>query len=148
MPKNRSMRPRTRLDPVIKLEERTEQRRLLELAEAGRNVSSAREALTDAQIAATTDHRRTSTALDWQLAELAHTRALHEVRSAEHAVQSATEAVGASRALYAKAHSKAEALRRVSDARAGEIIAQRQKADSREMDELGLLRFAGGAKPS
>jgi flagellar biosynthesis chaperone FliJ len=137
------MRPRTRLDPVIKLEESTEQRRLLELAEAGRVVSSAREALSGAEIAARTDHRRTSSALDWQLAELAHTRTLHEVRSAEHAVKSATEAAGASRALYAKAHSKAEALRRVADARAAEIVAQRQKADAREMDELSLLRFTG-----
>ena len=136
------MRPRTRLDPVIKLEEKTEQRRLLELAEAGRVVTSARAALTGAQKAAEADHRRPSTALDWQLAELAHTRALHEVQTAERAVASATEKAGASRALYAEAHSKAEALRRVADARAGEIVAQRQKADSREMDELGLLRFS------
>jgi len=141
------MRPRTRLDPVIKLEEKTEQRRLLEMAEAGRMVSSAREALSDAQEAARTDHRRTSTALDWQMAELAHTRALHQVRSAEHAVKSATEAAGTSRARYAEAHSRAEALRRVAEARVGEILAERQKADSREMDELGLLRFTSGSTP-
>jgi len=142
------MRPKTRLDPVVKLEEKKEERRFLEMAAAGRMVVSANEALTGARQAASADHRRTSTALDWQLAELAHARTLAEVRSAEHAVAAATEAEGTSRALYAQAHSKAEALRRVADARVGEIVAARRKADARELDDIGLLRFAVGSRSS
>jgi flagellar biosynthesis chaperone FliJ len=135
------MRPRTRLDPVIKLEEKNEERKLSEMAAAGRKVKSAEEALSDAREAASGDHRRTAEAKDWQLAELAHTRALHEVRAAEHAVKSATEEEGVSRAAYTQAHSKAEALRRVAQARVDEILAARDKAEAREMDEIGLRTF-------
>ena len=140
------MRPRTRLDPVIKLEERNEERKLNEMAAAGRKVKSAEETLSDAQHAARTDHRHPAAAQDWQLAELAHTRALHDVRAAEHAVKSATEAEGASRAAYTQAHAKAEALRRVAQARVDEILAAREKAEARELDEIGLRTFHSASR--
>jgi flagellar biosynthesis chaperone FliJ len=137
------MRPKTRLDPVIKLEEKNEERRLLDMAAAGRKVKSAEEALTGARREAQTDHRRPARAVDWLLAEIAHTRALHDVRTAEHEVQSASAAEGTSRALYAEAHSKAESLRRAAQARVDEIVAARSKSEAREMDDLGLVSFQG-----
>ena len=84
------MRPRTRLDPVIKIEEKNEERKLHEMAAANRKVKSAEEALLGARDAARTDHRRSAPATDWLLAEIAHTRALSDVRNAERAVKSAT----------------------------------------------------------
>jgi flagellar biosynthesis chaperone FliJ len=135
------MRPKTRLDPVIKLEEKNEERRLQEMAAAARQRQSAEEALSGAKRAATTDHRHLAPAMDWQLAEIAHTRALHDVRTAEHAVKSATASEASSRKLYTAAHSKAEALRRVAQARVDEIIAAREKTETREMDEVGLVLF-------
>ena len=65
------------------------------------------------------------------------------MRAAEHAVKSATEEEGASRTAYTQAHSKAEALRRVAQARVDEIIAAREKAEARELDEIGLRTFNG-----
>jgi hypothetical protein len=140
------MRPKTRLDSVIKLEEENEERRLREMAAAGRQVKSAEAALTGARDAAATDHRRASSATDWMVAEIAHTRALLDVRSAENAVKSATAAEGASRHAYTQAHSKAEALRRVAQARVDEILTTREKAESKELDDIGLISFNSGPR--
>jgi flagellar export protein FliJ len=135
------MRPKTRLDPVIKLEEQKEERRLHEMAAARRQVKSARDALAHAQEAARKDQRRLASAVDWQLAEVAHTRALQDVRTAEHEVKAASEAAGLSRDRYAEAHARAEALRRVAAARVDEIVTARDKAEHRELDEIGVQRF-------
>ena len=111
------------------------------MAAASRQVKSAEAALTGAREAARTDHRRTASATDWLVAEMAHTRALLDVRTAENAVTSATAAEGASRNAYTQAHSKAEALRRVAQARVDEIISTLQKAESKELDDIGLQSF-------
>jgi flagellar export protein FliJ len=145
-PKAFYMPPKTRLDPVIKIEEKNEERRLNEMAAAARKVKTAEDALSGARHAARTDSRRSASAMDWLLAENAHTRALQDVRSAEHAVKSASAAEGASRVLYTAAHAKAESLRRVAEARIAEILAARQKAEAREMDDLGLLQFNSGPR--
>jgi flagellar biosynthesis chaperone FliJ len=75
------------------------------------------------------------------VADLAHSRALNEVRSAENEVKTATNAEGASRQAYTQAHSKAEALRRVAQARVDEILTEREKAESKELDELAVISF-------
>ncbi len=145
----KDMRPRTRLDPVIKIEEKNEEHKLREMAEANRHVKSAEDALAGARDAARTDHRRTAPANDWMLAEIAHTRTLSEVRNAERAVKTAADAEGAARGAYTIAHSKAEALRRVAQTRVDEILAAREKAETRELDEIGLVTFNGvGQRPS
>ena len=77
---------------------------------------------------------------------MAHTRALGDVRSAENAVKSAASAEGASRVAYTQAHSKAEALRRVAQARVDEILSEREKAESKELDELGVITFNAGTR--
>jgi flagellar export protein FliJ len=140
------MRPKTRLDSVIKLEEEKEGRRLQEMAAAGRQVKSAEAALTGAREAARTDHRRAASATDWLVAEMAHTRALLDIRSAENAVKSAAVTEGATRNAYTQAHSKAEALRRVAQARVEEILTSREKAESKELDDIGLLSFNCGPR--
>jgi len=146
----KDMRPRTRLDPVIKIEEKNEERKLREMAAANHKVKSAEEALVGARDAARSDHRRASSATDWMLAENAHTRALSEVRKAEREVKVATDEEGKARGAYTIAHSKAEALRRVAQARVDEILAAREKAESKELDEIGLVTFNsnGGQRPS
>jgi flagellar biosynthesis chaperone FliJ len=146
----KDMRPRTRLDPVIKIEEKNEERKLHEMAAANRKVKSAEAALTDARDAARTDHRRAAPATDWMLAENAHTRALSDVRKAERAAKLAVDEEGAARGAYTIAHSKAEALRRVAQARVNEILTAREKEESKELDEIGLITFNGssGQRPS
>jgi flagellar biosynthesis chaperone FliJ len=135
------MRPKTRLDPVIKIEEKKEERKLLEMAAAGQRVKTAQEALVDAQSRARADHRRSATAMDWQLAEVAHARALHEVSSAERNVKSAAVEAAVTREAYKAAYAKAEALRRVAATRVEEILAAHSKAEDKVLDEIGTVQF-------
>ena len=135
------MRPRTRLDPVIKLEEQKEEKRLSELAAAGRQVKTAEQALATAKTLAHADHRRPASAMDWQLAELAHARALVDVHSAERAVHHAHTIITTSREAYRLVHSKAEALRRVAATRVEEILLERAKNENKELDELAIQTF-------
>jgi flagellar export protein FliJ len=138
----KDVRPRTRLDPVVKLREQNEELRRRELADAGRKLKTAEEQLEESRARAHSDQRRTASASDWQLAELAHGRALMEVRTAEQAVQSAAEESSASRERYATARSKAEAVRRVAALRVEEILAGREAVERRELDEVGTMRAA------
>jgi flagellar export protein FliJ len=135
------MRPKTRLDPVIKLEEQKEERKLAEMAAAGRQVLTAQQILADARSRADADHRRTADATDWQLAELAHARALIDVHSAQRAVTQAKAVADTSRDAYRLVHSKAEALRRVAATRVDEILTAQAKAEAKELDELAVMTF-------
>jgi flagellar export protein FliJ len=135
------MRPKTRLDPVIKIEEKKEERKLLEMAAAGQRVKTAEDALSDAQSRARADHRRSATAMDWQLAEVAHARVLHEVSTAQRNVQSAAVEAATTREAYKAAYAKAEALRRVAATRVEEILAAHSKAEDKVLDEIGTVQF-------
>lgn len=135
------MRPKTRLDPVVKLEEQREELSLRAMADASRKLQTAEELLADKRARAESDNRRLASAWDWQLAELSHTRALSDVRVAELAVRTAGEESTVTRDRYAAAHSKAEALRRVAAVRVEEIIQARVTAERREFDDLSILRF-------
>ncbi len=136
------MRPKIRLDPVVKLEEQREELRLREMADASRKLKTAEDVLINSRARAEADERRPSSAWDWQLAELSHSRALHEVRVAEHAVQAANDESSATRVRYTAAHGRAEALRKVAAIRVGEIIQARATAERREHDDLAILRHA------
>ncbi|MEO8215372.1 MAG: hypothetical protein ABI560_19385 [Myxococcales bacterium] len=134
------MRPKTRLDPVVKLEEQREELSLRAMADASRKLKTAEELLADKRARAVTDNRRTASAWDWQLAELSHTRALSDVRVAELALRVAGEESNVTRDRYAAVHSKAEALRRVAAVRVDEIVQARVTAERREFDDLAILR--------
>jgi flagellar biosynthesis chaperone FliJ len=134
------VRPKIRLDPVIKLEEQREELRLREMADAGRRLKTAEDLLAETRARAETDDRRPASAWDWQLAELSHARALSDVRAAEQAVTSASDESVVTRDRYSAAHSRAEALRKVAEVRVAEILAARNVAERREQDDLAILR--------
>jgi flagellar biosynthesis chaperone FliJ len=134
------VRPKIRLDPVVKLEEQREELRLREMADAGRRLKTAEEQLAETRARAGTDDRRPASAWDWQLAELSHARALSDVRAAEQAVNSASDESVVTRDRYSVAHSRAEALRKVAEVRVAEILAARNVAERREQDDLAILR--------
>lgn len=136
------MRPKTRLDPVVKLEEQREELSLRAMADASRKLKTAEELLATRRADAAAESRRLASAWDWQLAELSHTRALSDVRLAELALHAAGEESSVTRTKYAAAHSKAEALRRVAAVRVEEIVQSRVTAERREFDDLAILRHA------
>jgi flagellar biosynthesis chaperone FliJ len=134
------VKPKTRLDPVVRLREQQEQLSLRALADCTRRLESAENHLRDRRANASSDQRGTAPASHWLLTELSHTRALSDVRQAENAVKLATEASSASRESYATAHSSAEAMRKITALRVGEILQLQEVKERREMDELSILR--------
>jgi flagellar biosynthesis chaperone FliJ len=139
------VRPKLRLDPVVKLEEKREEQRLAEMSNAARTLQVAEEHLAEGRTRAGTDERRQASAWEWQLTELSHTRVLSEVRAAEHAVTEASAASTVSRDRYTEAYGRAEAIRRVAASRVDEIVRARDKVERREQDELGIMRFRRAA---
>jgi flagellar protein FliJ len=139
--------PKTRLDVVVRLRERDEDRARRELADAQRQASAAEAAFREAALRAKHDARSRGTAADWELAESAHTRALWDARQAEHAVTAASEVVGTTRKTYIGAHSRAEALRRIVDTRRDEAVREADKAERKVLDDVATLMH-GHARPS
>jgi flagellar export protein FliJ len=134
--------PKTRLDAVVKVREREEDTARIQLSEDQRKQLAAAAALEEAKARARHDARTSGRAVDWDLADRAHQRALLDARLAEHAANAATEKVGNSRDKYVAAYAKAEAMRRVVETRRADIIKEREKAEAKRMDEMATLLFA------
>ncbi len=138
-----NMAPRTRLDPALKLQEHRETHSLQVLADANRQAAAADEALLAARKRAAHDQRLSGAlAADWQIAESAHAKALAEVATAQRSAQAAAQAAGTSRNHYIAIHAKAEALRRLLQARREEAVRIIDAAETRETEELFLMRRA------
>ncbi|MDX2022247.1 MAG: hypothetical protein SF187_18570 [Deltaproteobacteria bacterium] len=134
------MAPRTRLDPVVRLEEHREERSLQQLAAANRQLMAAQKALQDAQDEAKQDHRTPGPACLWDVAEHAHSHARFAVERATQQAQQAQSAQGSSRTQYLSIHARAEAIRRVATNRREEMIKEGEKAAAREVEDMMLMR--------
>lgn len=130
---------KTRLDPVVRIEETREEKCLIELAAANRTVMAAEQALEQARARADHDGRR-GAAADWDMAEQAHARAIAEVASAYRTLQEARTTADQTRARYLEVHSRAEAVRRLATNRREELQQERDKAERKEVEELQILR--------
>jgi flagellar export protein FliJ len=134
--------PKTRLDAVVKIRERDEDTARIQLSEDQRRQLAAVKALEDAKTRARHDARTSGRARDWELADRAHQRALHDARLAEHAVNAASEKVANSREKYVGAYAKAEAMRRIVETRRADIVKEEAKAEEKRADELTTQRYA------
>jgi flagellar biosynthesis chaperone FliJ len=134
--------PKTRLDAVVKIRERDEDTARIQLSEDQRRQLAAAKALEDARTRARHDARTSGRAVDWDLADRAHQRALHDARLAEHAANAAQEKVATSREKYVGAYAKAEAMRRIVETRRADIVKEEAKAEEKERDELTTQRYA------
>jgi flagellar export protein FliJ len=134
--------PKTRLDAVVKIREKDEDTARIQLSEDQRQQLAAVAALEEARARARHDARTSGRAMDWDLADRAHQRALVDARVAEHAVNAADQKVGTSRANYVAAYAKAEAMRRVVETRRADIIKEAEKAEAKQLDEMATLLFS------
>lgn len=131
-----------KLDVVVKVKAREEERRLELLAAAQRQVVAARKALRDAEAQADAELTTCGRAADFCVYEVARARALEVVKRARTALDVALQGEATARAAWVMARSQVDAVRRVADARRTEV---RQLAETRErksVDDLTLLRFA------
>jgi len=135
------MPPKTRLEPVIRIEKKKEEQRLVEMAEARKQATRAEALLLEARSLAESDRRRSASAFDWQMAEVAHSRALHDLRGAELAAAAAQVTSTESRDRYAAARAKVEALERVNATRVAELVREEERKTNKELDELALIAF-------
>lgn len=131
-----------RLDVVVKVKQREEERRLEALAGTLRAAQAARHALALAEAEARHERRRQGSAAEYSDEELARQRLLERVAAARAKLEQATAAVEQSRAEWTAAHRGAEAVRRVADARRSEVVEERERAERKTLDELALLQFA------
>lgn len=133
-----------RLDVVVKVKQREQDRRLERFSNDLRQVEAAKDALQRAQQAANTDNRVTGLAAVWSLEEAARQRAVAQVQSAKARLDEASKAAETSRGEWAKARNSAEAVRRVADARRDEVVRELNRKETRALDELALLRRRHG----
>jgi flagellar export protein FliJ len=130
---------RTRLDVVVKVKERAEEKAGLELARAETAVRTAKDKLELASERAAQDHRGRGDVSQWELSEAAHHRALLDKSKAQKELESTQKAAVVVRAHYVGAHRAAEVVRRVADARREEISRELTRAEDKQLDEAASL---------
>jgi flagellar biosynthesis chaperone FliJ len=133
------VKPATRLDVVVRLRERDEEKARTDLADSERAAKAAAEAARLAAEHARKDSRGAGSAALWQLHDAAHGRALHEAAEAEKAAGAADQHLVKSRNHYSFAYKKAETIRRVAATRRSEIVAEIEGRERKELDEIGVL---------
>ncbi len=135
------MPPKSRLDPVVRLQEHRENRSLADLADANQKSSKADAALKEARLRTASDSRVPGNAADWLLAETAHARALGEAASAQRNAHQASEIAGGARVQYLAVHARTEALRRVAEARRSEIVIESSRTERKLAEDLYVTRL-------
>ena len=140
------MPPKTRLDRLVTVRERSEDHALEHLARAQSSLESAAGRLTGLRQCARQDTRAPGAAELWVMEEHAHLRALQQVQKAEGEVVQALSKEQTARSGYAAAHRNAEVARRVQGKKRDEISAERERRERRAVDELSTQRFTASPR--
>lgn len=133
----------TRLDPLLRIRERSEEAAQRALAEAIRGVQGAATAVEVKRQAAALDHRKACGADEWLLTEEAHVRALGDLKKAEVDLEAARGKQLQSRAAAAAAQQNAEIVRRAAERKRLEQRLAEGKAERKSMDQVALLLRVG-----
>lgn len=133
---------KTRLDAVVKLRERNEEQKAQAFGVAESAARQAAAVAAQARAEALRDERKGGDASQWDVIELAHHRALVEVRRAEREAQRARGVADTARATWVTAHQDAEAVRRAAEHRRDELRREADKAETKLLDEMALLAFS------
>ncbi|MFZ5444139.1 MAG: hypothetical protein ACOZQL_29350 [Myxococcota bacterium] len=132
---------RTRLDTVVTVKERVEERAGQALARAESVVSSAQARAEEARRVAAQDNRMRADVSQWEVTELAHHRALVDARRAQRELESAQRTASSARDQYLSAHRAAEVVRRVADNRREETARELNRLEDKALDEAAGLLF-------
>jgi len=133
--------PKTRLDRLVTVRERSEERALETLAHAQTTVTGASQRLAGARQRSRADGRATGAAELWVLEEIAHLRTLQLVQRAEGDLAQALRKEQTAKAGYSAAHKNAEVVRRAQDKKRVEITDERDRRERQAFDELATMRF-------
>src|SRR5262249_1569385 len=136
-----SNKPALRLDAVVKLREDEEEKARVQLAEAQRQAELAEREAEAARARTREDSRRRGMAAEGEWTGVAHFRALPEASRAAGGVLAANEKVVAQRDQYNTAYKRAESIRRVAESRRAELYAEAERAERKQLDEVGVLMY-------
>lgn len=132
---------RTRLDTVVRLREREEEKAAQAVAKAESAVRVAADRRDEARARQMRDLRARQDVAHWETSELAHHRALVDEKKAEKELEQARRSAGQVRATYTSVHQRAEVVRRVSDARRLEAVREENRVEAKQLDEVASLLF-------
>jgi len=130
---------RTRLDAVVQVRERAEEKALLKVVEAENQAKVALERAEALRLAALKDQRKPGDAATWELAESAHVRALADARRAQKEAERVQAEVSKVRVVYTSAHQQAEVVRRVAETRRDEQRREAERTEDKALDEVASL---------
>ncbi len=134
------MARKLRLDAVVTLREREEQKAREALGLAVQATTAAQEALAAAEARARHDGRGRGPVEQWLVEEAARERALLEVKACRERLEAARKAETDARAKQVEAYQRAEVVRRVATARRAELDAADAKAENKAMDEFASVK--------
>jgi flagellar biosynthesis chaperone FliJ len=132
---------RTRLDSVVKVKEIVEEKAGLALARAESAVTVAKERAEEARRLASQDFRVRADISQWEVAELAHHRAVSEAKKAEKDLEAKQKSAAVVRTSYVSAHQAAEVVRRVATNRREEAERELNRLEDKALDEAASLLF-------
>jgi flagellar export protein FliJ len=133
---------RTRLDTVVEVKERVEEKAGQALARAESAVTTAKEKVEEARRAASKDFRVRSDISQWEITELAHHRAIADSKKAQKDLEALQQSAQAVRTAYVGAHQSAEVVRRVATSRREEAMRELNRVEDKALDEAAsLLHF-------
>lgn len=133
---------RTRLDSVVQVKERVEEKAGQALARAESAVTVARARVEAARRAAAQDFRSRADISQWEVTELAHHRAMTDAKKAQKDLEALQKSALVVRASYLSAHQSAEVVRRVADSRREEAVRELNRVEDKALDEAAsLLHF-------
>lgn len=130
---------RTRLDAVVKVREREEDRALEQVAHAEAKAKAAVEHARAMAAATKIDQRRAGDVSTWELAEVAHVRALTVAHRAQKDSERAQAEVAKVRVLYTSAHQQAEVVRRAAEHRRDEARREADRVEDKSLDEVASM---------
>ncbi|MDP2270575.1 MAG: hypothetical protein Q8N23_35175 [Archangium sp.] len=133
---------RTRLDAVVQVKERVEEKAGQALARVESAVTIAKEKVEVAKRVAAQDFRARSDISQWEVAELAHHRAVADAKKAQKDLETLQKSALVVRATYVSAHQSAEVVRRVATTRREEAERELNRIEDKALDEAAsLLHF-------
>jgi flagellar export protein FliJ len=130
---------RTRLDAVVQVRERAEEKALRQVVEVETQARAAIERAEALKKVALQDQRQPGDAATWELAESAHVRALTDARRAQKEAERIQAEVSKVRIVYTSAHQRAEVVRRVAETRRDEQRREVERVEEKALDEVASL---------
>ena len=135
------MPPKTRLDRLVNVRERSEESALETLARAQSARDLVARQLAGLKEQARSDERGPGAVELWVLEEFAHLQKLRQVQRAESDMAAALRKLQSARAGYSAAHKNAEVARRAQGKKRAEILADGERRERKALDELATQRF-------